>query len=313
MADGGEGTLAVLLGALGGRTEGALVADPLGRPVHAGFGLFDDGEVAIVEVSEASGLQRVAPAERDALSASTHGTGELIVAAIATGARTVLVAAGGSATTDGGLGAIEAIEAGGGLGGARLVVYCDVRTPYEEAAARFGPQKGADPAAVRALTRRLERRARRLPRDPRGLPLTGAAGGLAGGLWARFDAQLQAGAPAVLDTLGFDARLRAARAVVVGEGRLDRTTLEGKAAGEIATRARQIGVPAHAIVAQNALSAVRRADPRPAGDHRGRRRAGARAGRRPAGRTDAPRSTPILTRPAPRRPAPSGPPLPRSG
>ena len=171
VADGGEGTLAVLLGALGGRTEGALVADPLGRPVHAGFGLFDDGEVAIVEVSEASGLQRVAPAERDALSASTHGTGELIVAAIATGARTVLVAAGGSATTDGGLGAIEAIEAGGGLGGARLVVYCDVRTPYEEAAARFGPQKGADPAAVRALTRRLERRARRLPRDPRGLPL----------------------------------------------------------------------------------------------------------------------------------------------
>jgi glycerate kinase len=254
VADGGEGTLAVLLSALGGRTEGATVRDPLGRPVRAGFALVHDDAVAIVEVAEASGLARVAAHDRDPLAACTHGTGELIVAAVATGATTVLVAAGGSATTDGGRGAIEAIEAAGGLHGARLVVCCDVRTPFEEAAARFGPQKGADPAAVQELTRRLDRLARRLPRDPRGTPMTGAAGGLAGGLWARFDAHLQPGAPFVLDELDFDARLRAARAVIVGEGQLDRSTLEGKAAGEIATRARQIGVPAHAVVGRAALT-----------------------------------------------------------
>jgi glycerate kinase len=254
VADGGEGTLAVLLSALGGRTEGATARDPLGRPVRAGFALVHDDAMAIVEVAEASGLSRLAAAERDPLGATTHGTGELVAAAVAAGADTVLVAAGGSATTDGGLGAIEAIDAAGGLHGAGLVVCCDVRTPFEEAAARFGPQKGADPPAVRTLTRRLDRLAARLPRDPRGVPMSGAAGGLAGGLWARFGARLVAGAPFVLDALDFDARLRAARAVIVGEGQLDRGTLEGKAAGEIATRARQIGVPAHAIVGRDALT-----------------------------------------------------------
>jgi glycerate kinase len=94
---------------------------------------------------------------------------------------------------------------------------------------------------------------RTLPKDPRGTPMTGAAGGLAGGLWARYGARLEPGAAFVLQHLGFDARMRAARALVVGEGRLDATTLEGKIAGEIATRARQAGVPCHAIVGQNAL------------------------------------------------------------
>lgn len=254
IADGGEGTLEVLLGSLGGRTHHATVSDPLGRPVRAAFGLLDRGERAIVEVAAASGLTRVSADERDPLAASTRGTGELIAHAVGAGARAVLVAAGGSATSDGGQGAIEAIEAAGGLAGVRLVVCCDVRTPYEQAAQRFGPQKGADPAAVRTLTRRLERLARSLPRDPRGVPMTGAAGGLAGGLWARYGASLEGGAAFVLDALGFDERLRAARAVIVGEGRLDRGTLEGKAAGEVATRARQMGVPAHAIVGRNALS-----------------------------------------------------------
>jgi glycerate kinase len=92
-----------------------------------------------------------------------------------------------------------------------------------------------------------------LPHDPRGVPLTGAAGGLAGGLWSAFDATLEPGAPFVLQALGFDRRMRAARAVVVGEGQLDATTLEGKIAGEIATRARQAGVPCHAIVGTNAI------------------------------------------------------------
>ena len=254
IADGGEGTLAVLLTTLGGETGGAEVADPLGRPVRAGFALIEDGGTAIVEVAEASGLSRVGPEERDAEAASSYGTGELVAEAIDAGAQVVLVAAGGSATTDGGAGAVEAIRERGGLRGARLVVLCDVRTPFEQAAAVFGPQKGAEPAAVTRLARRLERLAAQLPRDPRGLPLTGAAGGLSGGLWAALGARLEPGAPFVLDALGFDARMRAARAVITGEGQIDATTLAGKAAGEAAVRCRQAGVPCHAVCGLNALS-----------------------------------------------------------
>jgi glycerate kinase len=142
VADGGEGTAEVLLLALGGETGGAEVADPLGRPVHAGFALVEDGGTAIVEVAQASGLARVAEHERDAEAASSAGTGELIAAALATGAEVVLVAAGGSATTDGGAGAIAALRDHGGLGGARLVVLCDVRTAFERAAARVRPAEG---------------------------------------------------------------------------------------------------------------------------------------------------------------------------
>jgi glycerate kinase len=254
VADGGEGTLEVLLTALGGETAGAPATDPLGRAIPAaGFALIEDGGTAIVEVAEASGLHRVAEDERDAYAATSRGTGELIVAAVAAGAEVVLVAAGGSATTDGGAGAIAAIEEAGGLQGAALVVLCDVRTPFERAAEVFGPQKGADARTVKRLTERLAQWAATWPKDPRGVPLSGAAGGLAGGLWANCGARLEAGAPFVLQALGFDARMRAAHAVVVGEGRLDATTLQGKIAGEIAVRARQAGVPCHAIVGQDAL------------------------------------------------------------
>lgn len=253
VADGGEGTLAVLLTALGGETAGTRAHDPLGREIAAGFALIEDGGTAIVEVAEASGLPRVAPEERDVMAATTHGTGELIAAAIDAGAAVVLVAAGGSATVDGGAGAIEAIQAAGGLRGARLVVLCDVRTPWEEAPARFGPQKGASPEQVRELEARLRALGRELPKDPAGVPMTGAAGGLAGGLWATYDAALEPGAAFVLNTLETDTRMRAARAVVVGEGRLDRTSLQGKVTGELATRARQAGIPCHAIVGEDAL------------------------------------------------------------
>ncbi|MCW3004226.1 MAG: glycerate kinase, partial [Conexibacter sp.] len=253
VADGGEGTLEILLTALGGETAGAAVTDPLGRPIRAGFALIEDGGTAIVEVAEASGLHRVAPDERDALAASSRGTGELIIAAAAAGAQVVLVAAGGSATTDGGAGAIAAIDEAGGLQGATVVVLCDVRTPFEQAPARFGPQKGADATAVTELERRLQQQAQRLPKDPRGVPMTGAAGGLSGGLWAACGARLEPGAAFVLKALDFDRRMRAARAVIVGEGRIDATTLEGKIAGEIATRARQAGVPCHAIVGTDAI------------------------------------------------------------
>jgi glycerate kinase len=221
--------------------------------VRASFGIA--GSTAILETAAASGLGLVAPRDRDPVAASTFGTGELIIAAVQAGAEVVYLGVGGSATTDGGAGAIRAIRQGGGLRGTRLVVLCDVRTPFEDAAHVFGPQKGADADAVRRLTKRLHDLARRLERDPRGVPMTGAAGGLSGGLWAAFGAQLIPGASFVLDAVGFDKRMRKARAVITGEGRLDQQSLAGKAVSEVATRARQSGVPAHAIVGRLELDA----------------------------------------------------------
>jgi glycerate kinase len=251
IADGGEGLLAALTPALGLEPVTVTVDDPLGRPVQAAFGLAaDDGGTAVVEMAAASGLSLVAETERDAFAASTFGTGQLIIAARQAGARVIYVGVGGSATTDGGAGAIRAI---GESLDARLVVLCDVRTAFEDAPGLFGPQKGASPDDVTRLRRRLVALATRLPRDPRGLPMTGAAGGLAGGLWAAFDAGLVAGAPFVLDAIGFDARMRAARAVVTGEGRLDQQSLAGKVVSEVATRSRQSGVPCHAVVGSDAL------------------------------------------------------------
>lgn len=180
LADGGEGTMEALLLALGGETAGA-------------FALLEDGDAAV--------LEPVASAE------STYATGELICAAADAGARVVLVAAGDSAATDGGAGALEAIEEHGGLGGARIVVL-------------HGPQQGG----AAALAKRL-------------------------------GAVLEPGVPWILDALGFDARMRAARAVVTGEGRLDERTLAGRLVGEIGTRTRQAGVPLHAIVGADRLDA----------------------------------------------------------
>lgn len=198
VAGGGPGTAEVLLPALGGETA-------------AGYALIEDGGTAIVE-----------------RAATGRATGERIAAAAASGAEVVLVAAGGPVAFDGGAGVVEAIEQAGGLGGAALVVLCELRAAW-----------GASAGELR--------------RDPRGIAMTAAGGGLAGALWSHFDARLVAGAPFVLDELGFDARMRAARAVIVGEARLDRATLEGRVAGEIATRARQAGVPCHAVVGENAI------------------------------------------------------------
>jgi glycerate kinase len=255
VADGGEGTLDALLPQLGGELIAVEVKGPLGAPVKAGFGLVEDGGTAIVEMAMASGLGLVAENERDAWAATTYGTGQLIAAAAAAGAQVILVAVGGSATTDGGAGAIEAIEEAGGIGKAKIVVLTDVRTTFEDAPKVFGPQKGADPAMVERLEQRLDELAQRLPKDPRGVPMTGAAGGLSGGLWAAHGAALEPGAPFVLEALDFDERMRASRAVVTGEGKLDEQTLQGKLVGEIGTRARQGGVPLHAIVGTDALDA----------------------------------------------------------
>ncbi|MGI8945989.1 MAG: glycerate kinase [Thermoleophilaceae bacterium] len=251
VADGGEGTIEVLCRALGGELREATVPDPLGRPVRAVFALLDGGATAVVEVAQASGLGLVPEPERDPVAASTHGTGELIAAAAGCGAGRVLVAACGSATVDGGAGALAALAEADAR--PRLTVLCDVRTPWEEAAATFGPQKGADPEQVRRLARRLARMAERAPRDPRGRAMTGAAGGLAGGLWAHHGAELVGGAAFVLGAIGFDARMRESAFAVTGEGSLDRQTLQGKAAGEVATRCRQGGVACHAIVGHDGL------------------------------------------------------------
>jgi glycerate kinase len=274
VADGGEGTMDALFRSLRGRVLAVEAHDPIGRPIEAAFALLGDGRTASVETAQASGLWRLRPDERDALGASTRGTGELIRAAVEAGAREVIVAAGGSATTDGGRGALEALGARftrdraelepvrQTLRGVRLAVACDVRNPLvgpDGAAAVYGPQKGADSETVAMLERRLAdwaKLARRTTRrDPAAEPMAGAAGGLAGGLWAFAGAQLRPGAALVLDVAGFDARAREAFAVVTGEGRLDEQTLVGKAVFEVATRSRQSGVPCYAVVGADAVDA----------------------------------------------------------
>ena len=250
IGDGGEGTMDALVATLGGELHELGVSDPLGRPIEASFAILPDGR-AVVEMAQASGLALVKEDERDAWAASTRGTGELIVAAVETGASEVLVTVGGSATTDGGAGAVEVLEEAGVK--PRLEVLCDVRTVFEDAPRVFGPQKGAGPRMVKRLERRLDKLAAKAPRDPRGVRMTGAAGGLSGGLYAYMGAKLALGAAYVLDTVGFDERMRQARFVVTGEGRIDGQTLTGKAVGEVATRCRQSGVACHAVVGSNAL------------------------------------------------------------
>jgi glycerate 2-kinase len=251
VADGGEGTMEVLVNALGGELRTATVSDPLGRPIEAGFALLPGG-AAVVETAQASGLGLVDESERDAWAATTRGTGELIVAAVEAGAEKVIVTVGGSATTDGGAGAIEALDEAS-VRPPAMEVLCDVRVPFEDAPRIFAPQKGADPAMVKRLEQRLAKLAATFPRDPRGEPMTGAAGGLSGGLWAACGARLVPGAPYVLDAIGFDDLMRDSAFVVTGEGGLDDQTLQGKIVGEVATRCRQAGVTCHAIVGRNSL------------------------------------------------------------
>jgi glycerate 2-kinase len=274
VADGGEGSMEAIARARGGRILGAPATDPLGREVGAAFAILDEGRVAVVEQAQASGLWRLRETERDAVAASSRGTGELIRTAVEQGAREVVVTVGGSATTEGGRGALEALgahfttrtakldELRKLLRRVRVSVACDVRNPLcgpEGAARTFGPQKGASPDQVEELEQRLvawSRLARSATgRDPRDEPMAGAGGGLAGGLWAFAGATLRPGAALVLDTIGFDAAMQESFAVVTGEGALDRQTLRGKAVFEVATRCRQGGVPCYAVPGVDRLDA----------------------------------------------------------
>jgi len=256
LADGGEGTIEALSAGMEVERVPVVVSDPLGREVDAGFALVDGGATAIVESAEAIGLALLAEDERDPERTSSAGAGELIAAAATSGATEVVVCLGGSSTVDGGIGLMSAINDHGGLGDVTVTVACDVRATWEQAAPVFGPQKGAGPGAVERLARELDGVAATLRKDPRGVALTGAAGGVAGALWAEHRAKLVPGAAFVLDRIGFDRRMRASRAVIVGEGRIDSTTLLGKAPGEAATRARQAGVPCAAVCGVDALDPV---------------------------------------------------------
>ncbi len=241
LADGGEGTL----DALGGANKVTTVTGPLGDPVEAAWRL--DRRCAVIEMARASGLEVVGgPEGNDAVAASSYGTGELIAAAVERGARNVIVGVGGSATTDGGLGALRALEPTQRLRGVDLRVACDVRLPFVEAAEVFGPQKGASPAQVELLRRRLERLAQ-IYLEERGVDVTslegaGAAGGLAGGL-AALGAHLEPGFDLVADTVGFDERLEGCDLVVTGEGYLDEQSFDGKVVGGVVALAAELGVP----------------------------------------------------------------------
>jgi glycerate kinase len=245
VADGGEGTEEILGAAAGAERIRTDTVGPWRDPVKAAYSLTEDG-TAYINLAAASGITLPAPGGRNALTADTYGTGLLMVDAVKRGARRLVVAAGGSATTDGGAGACAAITEHGGLRGARVVVLSDVNTAFEDAAVVFGPQKGADERGVIELTGRLHALAATLPRDPRGVPATGAAGGFSGGLWACFDAELCSGADFVLDALDFETAVAEADAVVVGEGRLDSQTLQGKIISVV--MARSGSVPVYAVV-----------------------------------------------------------------
>ena len=254
VADGGEGTLE----ALGGSVRVTTVRGPLGDPVAAEWRMQPDG-TAVVETARASGLTLVGgPEGNDPLRASTAGTGELIAAALDAGAHRVVVGAGGSASTDGGLAAVGALNPRRRLHtGVEVVVACDVQTRFVDAAEAFAPQKGATPAQVALLRRRLERLAQIYVRDygvdVRDEPGSGAAGGLAGGL-AAAGALLAPGFDVVAEALSLAERIAVADLVVTGEGILDGESFEGNAVGGVVGLAVAAGVPV-LVVAGEVLAA----------------------------------------------------------
>jgi glycerate 2-kinase len=275
VADGGDGTLAAALAA-GFEAVPVTATGPTGEPVETAYARL--GEVAVVEMADVSGLARLPGGRFAARTATSRGTGELVAAALAAGARRVVLGIGGSATTDGGAGLLQALGAElldadgapvgpGGAGlerlarvdvsgvaaalrGAEVVVACDVDNPLtgpSGAAAVYGPQKGADPDDVvhldRCLTRLADAVAEATGRDLRDEPGAGAAGGVGFAALAVLGAQLRPGIDLLLDLLGFDRLVDGADLVVVGEGSLDEQSLRGKAPVGVARRARAAGVP----------------------------------------------------------------------
>ncbi|MFM9133406.1 MAG: glycerate kinase [Actinomycetota bacterium] len=246
LADGGEGTLEIL----GGANRRTTVTGPLGDPVQAEWRLSNG--VAVIEMARASGLALVGGAKgNDPVAASTQGTGELIDAALDFGAKKIIVCLGGSATTDGGYGALRAIGTPARLKAVEFLVACDVDTLFVDAAEVFAPQKGASPAQVRLLRGRLERLSQLYASehgiDVASIPGSGAAGGLAGAL-AALGATLMPGFDIVAEETGFDEAVRTHDLVITGEGLLDATSFDGKVVGSVRDYAEEAGVPVIAVV-----------------------------------------------------------------
>ena len=279
LADGGEGTLAAVESAGGWERRTARARDPLGRWIEAPWLLSAaDGTTAVVELAAASGLSRLAPGELDPIGATTHGTGDLLRAALDAGVRRVVLGIGGSATTDGGRGIVEALGASVSaadadrgahpvaslagldprLGGVSLEVACDVTNPLlgeRGAAATYAPQKGASPAQVRELDARNAAWADALEAaagmSARNVPGAGAAGGVGFAMLCladRFAAfALRPGVELVMESVGFAERLARADLVITGEGRIDRQTAFGKTALGVARLAQAAGVRCIAV------------------------------------------------------------------
>jgi glycerate kinase len=276
MADGGEGTVEVFLGA-GARAETVTVHGPLGVPVPAVFAIARDG-TAVIEMANASGLLLLSAAERNALTASTYGTGELLRAALDLGVRRIVLGIGGSATNDGGAGLLtalgvrfldaagEALPPGGAalarlatidlrgldarMGAVPIDVACDVDSVLcgpHGASRMFGPQKGASPADVATLDAALAHFAditqTAVGRDCRNVAGAGAAGGLGFGLIAYLGAAIRPGVDVVAEVRGLRAALAGADVCLTGEGRIDDQTLRGKTVHGVARCAREAGVP----------------------------------------------------------------------
>ena len=251
MADGGEGTLE----AFGGANRTTAVTGPDGSSVQAEWHL--NGKLAVIEMARASGLNLVGGAEsNDAMEATTAGTGELISAAADCGATKIIVGLGGSATTDGGMGALRAMAPLARYRGVDIEVAADVRTKFIDSAAVFGPQKGASAAQVALLRGRLVRLAQVYSAEHgvevSDVPRSGAAGGLGGGLLA-VGANLCDGFELIADSVGLYDQIEEADLVITGEGCLDATSFEGKVVGGVAELARHAGVPVVAIVGRATL------------------------------------------------------------
>ena len=241
IADGGEGTL----DALGGPNRTTRVTDPLGRPVEAQWRLA--GETAVIEMARASGLALGGGAKKnDVIAASTIGTGQLIDTALNDGAKRIIVCVGGSATVDGGLGAIRAIGTPARLRGTEFIVACDVRALFTDAARLFGAQKGATPVQIEFLSGRLEQLQQSYLRDY-GIDVSlliggGAAGGLAGGLSA-LGASLVPGFDVVADEVGLHEQIAQCDLIITGEGYLDNESFDGKVVGGVQQLAQQFNKP----------------------------------------------------------------------
>ncbi|MEI6206437.1 MAG: glycerate kinase [Desulfuromonadales bacterium] len=290
MADGGEGTVAAMVDATGGRLVEVAVTGPLGEPVKACYGITGDGKTAIIEMAAASGLALVAPRLRNPLKTTTYGTGELIKAALDAGISHLIIGIGGSATNDGGAGMLQAMgvkltdqagrEIGGGGGelarldridigsidsrlkACRIEAACDVSNPLtgpQGASAIFGPQKGATPQMVAQLDVNLGRYADLINRDLNvqvdKVPGAGAAGGMGAALLAFFGAELRPGIEIIMDAVGLEACVQDADLVITGEGRIDSQTIHGKTPIGVARMAKRYGKPVIGIAGSLATDA----------------------------------------------------------